>query len=200
MDAHAVGIITQIQGIIAGTEINKHLLLGIYEVYNIIPGSAGQTYGRKSRAICIKTLTVDTCIGTILILRRPAYHKTTIIQSRYRRLILTACNVSVHHKLRQNNRAIIGMNLGSNIRTGPSIIAAVITPGHDKAAILKSRYIRLILRRTRVVIDPKLTNRFSAVYIKDTRPDVVAAACSCSIIMTAAVTIPPGYNKITVRK
>ncbi len=79
-------------------------------------------------------------------------------------------------------------------------MTAVITPGDNKAAFLESRYIGLILGGAGITVYPELTDNFGAIIAKNTGPYIVTAARSRSVIMTTAVAIPPGHNKITIRK
>ncbi len=79
-------------------------------------------------------------------------------------------------------------------------MTAIITPGDNKAAFLESRYIGLILGGAGITVYPELTDNFGSIIAKNTGPYIVTAARSRTVIMTAATTIPPGHNKITIRK
>ena len=92
------------------------------------------------------------------------------------------------------------MDLCANVIRGAVAVTAVIAPGNDKAAILQADNFRLILRRAYITVYPELASNFGAVRGKNTRPDIVAAARPRSIIMTAATTVTPGDNEITIRK
>ena len=71
--------------------------------------------------------------------------------------------------------------------------STVITPGDDKAAITKSTDRRLILTaRILIRIHPELLDRFRAIRIEDTRPDIFTAAA----VMTTV--IAPGNYKAAI--
>ena len=133
-------------------------------------------------------------------IRIPAYQEAAVIKRGNGRLILTAGRCAVYQKLRCDHTAIIRMDLSANVIRRAVAVTTVIAPGNHEAAILQANNFRLILGRADITVYPELASNFRTVRGKNTCPDIVAATRSRSIIMTAATTVTPGDNEITIRK
>ena len=111
-----------------------------------------------------------------------------------RRIILLARNIRIDEKFFANHLAIHIEALSPNVIAGTGIMAAVITPGDDKPAIVQRRHRGLILMARGVGVDPEL--------ITDQRPRLIEQLSPDVIVRTAAMAaaVRPGHHILAAGK
>ena len=108
--------------------------------------------------------------------------------------MLGGVGIAVGHELVANRRARAIKHLTTDIRTGTAIMAAVVTPGDDKTAIIKGRHRRLVLVTRRVVVDPEVAaqdlwrqDQITVVIGRrrreDLTADIVTGACRAVVVV-----------------
>ena len=186
---------TKRQAVRTLTKINRTLVHRLAEGHRLIGNAAGKADRRQRQAVGIITLAEDARTTAVLsVLRRPSDNKTTIIQCRDRRIMLGGVGIAVGHELVANRRARAIKHLTTDIRTGTAIMAAVVTPGDDKTAVIKGRHRRLILVTRRVVVDPEVAaqdlwrqDQITVVIGRrrreDLTADIVTGACRAVVVV-----------------
>ncbi len=148
----------------------------------------------RCSTIGIIALGVDAIVTAILAVRRPADHKTAARERGHRRQVLGAALVGINPKLCPHCRTTGIVALPPYVGTAAAIMAAVISPAHNKAITGKRRHRRFILGTARIGVDPKLCPHCRTIGIVALPPNVSTAAT----IMTTV--IPPTHNKTTTGK
>ena len=131
----------------------------------------------------------------------PGNYEAALFKADNFRLILRRTDITIYPELIDNLRSICIQDTCPDIiataSTGAIVMTAttVVTPGDHKATITEGADRRLILTaRVLIRINPELLDRFRAIRIEDTRPDIVTAAA----VMTAVIT--PGHHKTATFK
>ena len=111
-----------------------------------------------------------------------------------RRIILLARDIRIDEKFLANHLAIHIEALSPNVVAGTGIMAAVITPGDDKPAVVQRCHRGLILMARGVGVNPELITDQRPRLIEQLGPDVITRT------PVVAAAVRPGHDIITAGK